>query len=235
MVEASCATIEESLPFERIRRLAEQLRHRPGRLLRQLREAISRLLADSDRGAHHGLSSAARRPTFRYAGANCALARVIHGFSVARLVQRDRAEVDASILVGANQSILGMSLYPDRALLEAMHFLRTTSAPADELVRAVTLAQVDEAMLAADTLQRRGRSRTRRRGARSSSELAQYLSRLTRRSAQGAGFARGRCPLGPPTRRADRSLLRRDRSRRHSAARTVLPPRPPRLSAGPGS
>jgi len=85
------------------------------------------------------------------------LARGGRYLEMGSIVPRDRAEVDASILVGANQSILGVSLYPDRALMEAIHFLSTTNAPVGELVGAVyPLEEVDEAMAAADALSREG-------------------------------------------------------------------------------
>ncbi len=85
------------------------------------------------------------------------LARGGRYLEMGSIVPRDRAEIDASMLVGGNQSILGVSLYPDRALMEALDFLHSTTAPVDELVGAVyPLERVGEAMEAADALARQG-------------------------------------------------------------------------------
>jgi D-arabinose 1-dehydrogenase-like Zn-dependent alcohol dehydrogenase len=69
------------------------------------------------------------------------------------IVPRDDAVVDASILVGGNRSIIGVALYDDRSLLEALDFLATTSAPVDELVGATFgLDELDRALQAASAL-----------------------------------------------------------------------------------
>lgn len=73
------------------------------------------------------------------------------------IVPRDEARVDASMLVGGNRSILGVALYPDWALLEALRFLARGQAPFEELVGATfALDEIDAAFEAAEHLGREG-------------------------------------------------------------------------------
>ncbi|MCL4423085.1 MAG: zinc-binding dehydrogenase [Actinobacteria bacterium] len=75
------------------------------------------------------------------------------------IVPRDTVSIDISILVGYNRSILGVSLYQDRSLMEALDFLAKTEAPVHTLVgKTYPLEEVNEALKAADALQHEGLS-----------------------------------------------------------------------------
>ncbi len=85
------------------------------------------------------------------------LARGGRYLELGSIVPRDTVSIDASILVGYNRSIVGVSLYQDRSLMEALDFLAGTDAPVKTLVgQTYPLEQVNEALQAADALQREG-------------------------------------------------------------------------------
>jgi threonine dehydrogenase-like Zn-dependent dehydrogenase len=85
------------------------------------------------------------------------LARGGRYLEMGSIVPRDKASLDASMLVGANQSIVGVSLYPDRALLDSLWLMSRSKAPLEELVGATfPLTKVDEALQAADALAKEG-------------------------------------------------------------------------------
>jgi len=73
------------------------------------------------------------------------------------IVPRDFAKVDASILVGANQSIIGVSLYDDESLFKSLGFLAQTKAPVQKLVgQSFKLEDANDALEAADALVKEG-------------------------------------------------------------------------------
>jgi D-arabinose 1-dehydrogenase-like Zn-dependent alcohol dehydrogenase len=81
------------------------------------------------------------------------LARGGRYLEMGSIVPRDYAKVDASILVGANQSIIGVSLYDDATLLKALEFLKHTTAPVEKLVgQSFSLEQANDALQRADAL-----------------------------------------------------------------------------------
>jgi D-arabinose 1-dehydrogenase-like Zn-dependent alcohol dehydrogenase len=73
------------------------------------------------------------------------------------IVPRDYAKIDASILVGSNQSIYGVSLYPDKALHDALLFMEKNNALFKNLVgKTFSLDEIDRAFKEADALTKEG-------------------------------------------------------------------------------